>query len=87
MGGDISEFVPDLVPLCVSLLVEFDDLHDRLGILLLLLTGDTRLLKELLPLLGHSGELARGRVEANVHEMDRVIWDRDFRTFGRGEEV
>ena len=71
----------------MGLLVEFDNLHDCLGILFLLLTGDTRLLKELLPLLWHSGELAHGQVEAKMHEMDWVIWDRDFRTFGRGEEV
>lgn len=87
MSREIAEFVPDLVALCVGLLVEFDDLHDRLGMLLLLLTGDARLLEELLPLLGHAGELAGGRVEADMHEMDWVIWNRDFRTLGGRKEV
>ena len=87
MSGEIAEFVPDLVALRVGLLVEFDDLHDRLRIPLLLLTGNTRLLEELLPLLGHAGELAGGRVEADMHEVDWVIWDRDFRTLGGCKEV
>ena len=85
MGWDIAKFVPDLV--AMGLLVEFDDLHDRLRVLFLLLTGDTRLLEKLLPLFGHAGELARGRVEADMHEVDRVIRDRDFRTLGRCKEV
>jgi hypothetical protein len=71
----------------MGLLVELDDFHDRLRVLLLLLTSDTRLLEELLPLLWHASELARRRVEANVHEVDRVIWDRDFRTLGGRQEV
>jgi hypothetical protein len=87
LSGDIAEFIPDLVALCMSLLVEFNDLHDRLGMLLLLLTGDTRLLEELLPLFGHTSELTGGRVEADMHQMDWVIWDRDFRTLGGRKEV
>ena len=87
LSGDIAEFVPDLVALCVSLLVGFNDLHDRLGILLLLLTGDIRLLEELLPLLGHTSELTGGHVEADVHEVDWVIWGRDFRTLGGRKKV
>ena len=84
---DIAEFVPDLLALCVSLLVEFDDLHDRLGILLLLLTGDIRFLEELLSLLGYTSEFTGGRVEADVHEVDQVIWDRDLSTLGGRKEV
>ena len=68
MGEEIAEFVPDLVVLRVGLLVEFDDLHDRLGIPLLLLVSNTRLMEELLPLLGHAGELTGGRVEADMHD-------------------
>ena len=60
MRREIAKFVPDLVALRVGLLVEFDDLHDRLGIPLLILMGNTRLLEELLPFLGHAGELAGG---------------------------
>ena len=86
MSGESAEFVPDLVALRVGLLVEFDDLHDRLGIPLLLLVGNTRLLEELLPLIGHTGELAGGRVEADMHGVDCVIW-RDFRTIGECKEV
>ena len=86
MSGEIAKFVPDLV-LRVGLLVEFDDLHNRLGIPLLLLASNTGLLEELLPLLGHAGELAGGRVEADMHEVDWVIWDRDFRTLGGCKEV
>ena len=52
----------------MSLLVEFDNLHDHLGIILLLLTGDISLLEELLRLLGHTSELTGGRVEADMHE-------------------
>ena len=74
-------------PLRVGLLVEFDELHDRLGVPLLLLVSNTRLLKELLLLLGHAGELTSGRVEANMDEVDWVIWDRDFRTLGGCKEV
>ena len=44
----------------MGLLVELDDLHDCLGIPLLLLVSNTRLLEELLPLLGHASELTSG---------------------------
>jgi hypothetical protein len=87
LGGDVAELVPDLVAVCVGLLVEFDDLHNRLRVLLLLLAGDPRLLEELLPLLGHPSELSRRRVEADVHEVDWVVRDRDFWTLGGCEEV
>ena len=87
MSGDIAEFVPDLVALCMSLLVGFNDLHDHLGILLLLLTGDIRLLEELLPLLGHTSELTSGHVEADMHEVDWVILGQDFRMLGGRKEV
>ena len=74
-------------PLHVGLLVEFDKLHDCLGVPLLLLVSNTRLLEELLLLLGHAGELTSGQVEANMDEVDWVIWDRDFRTLGGCKEV
>ena len=44
----------------MGLLVEFDKLHDCLGVPLLLLVSNTRLLEELLLLLGHAGELTSG---------------------------
>ena len=71
----------------MGLLVGFDELHDRLGVPLLLLVSNTRLLEELLLLLGHAGELTGGRVEADMDEVDWVIWDRDFRTLGGCKEV
>ena len=74
-------------PLRVGLLVEFDKLCDHLGVPLLLLVSNTRLLEELLLLLGHASELTSGRVEANMDEVDWVIWDRDFRTLGGCKEV
>jgi hypothetical protein len=77
----------DLVALHVGLLVEFDNLHDRLGIPLLLLVGNNRLLEALLSPIGHAGELTGGRVEADMHEVDWVIWDRDFRMLGGCKEV
>ena len=58
-----------------------------MGILLLLLMGDIRVLEELLLLLGHTSELTGGQVEADMHEMDWFIWNREFRTLGRHKEV
>lgn len=68
------------------LLVELDDLHDCLGVLLLLLAGDTCVLEELLPLSWEAGELARACVEADMGEVDGVVRRTDFRPFGRRDK-
>ena len=70
-----------------GLLVEFNDLHGCLGIPLLLLVVNNGLLEELMSLLGYAGELTSGQVEADMHEVDWVIWDQDFRMLGGYKEV
>ncbi len=84
---DRTHLVPDRRVPPVILLVELDDLHDRLGVLLLLRFGDTALLQQLLPLLRQASELARGGVEADMGEVDGVVGSADLWPLGGIEEV
>lgn len=68
------------------LLVELDDLHDGLGVLLLLLAGYACVLEELLPLSREAGEFARACIEANMGEVDGVVRRADFRPFRRRDK-
>jgi len=70
----------------MSLLIEFDNLHYSLRILLLVRLGDTAFLEKLLPFLGETGELAGGRVETNMSEMNWIIWRANFWTLGGVED-
>ena len=75
-AGDTHKFdCPKLVPDVVggTLLVELDDVHDSLGILLLLLARYAAFLEQLLPFLWQAGELTGGRVKADVGEMDWIV--------------
>jgi hypothetical protein len=83
-GLDGAHLVPDVA---VALLVELDDVHDGLRVLLLLESGDAALLEELLPLLGEAGELAGGGVEADVGEVDGVVGGADLWTLRGVEKV
>lgn len=83
-GGDGTHFVPDIAS---TLLVEFDNFHHGLGVFLLLHSGDTALLKQLLPFLWQSSKLAGGRVETDVGEMDRIIGSADRDGLARTEKI
>lgn len=89
-GRDTHEFdgaklVPDVVG--GTLLVELDDLHDGLGILLLLQARYATFLEQLLPFLGKTCELASGGIEADVGEMDRVVGCADLWAPAGGKDL
>jgi hypothetical protein len=71
----------------VILLIEFNDFHDGLRVLFLIRPGDAALLQELLPCLGKTGELAGGRVEADVGEMDGIEGGADLESLGLVQKV
>lgn len=81
VGGclDRAHLVPDVT---MAFLVEFDDVHNGLRILLLFRSGDTAFLKKLLPLLREAGELSCRRVEADMGEMDRIVRGADLWPLG-----
>ena len=83
-SGNGTHLVPDIAS---ALLVEFDDFHHSLRVFLLFHSGNTALLKQLLPFLWQSGELSSGRVEANVGEVDRIIGSADRNGLGWTEQV
>jgi len=70
-----------------TLLIEFHDLHDGLRVLLLFTLGDTALLEELLPFFRQTGELASGRVEADMRKVHRVVGCTDLRPLRAAEEI
>ena len=68
-----------LVPyVAVAFLIEFDNVHDSLGVLLLFRSRDAALLEQLLPLLGKTGEFAGGGIEADVGEVHWIIGSADL---------
>lgn len=71
----------------MSLLVELDDFHNCLWVLLLLAARDAALLEELLPFLREACELASGRVEAYMGQMHRIVGSADLQALVRGEQV
>jgi hypothetical protein len=84
--GSTTHLVPYLC-FASAFLVELDDLHHGLRMLLLLRLGDAVLLQELLPFFGKTRELAGGRVDADVSEVDGVVWSGDLDLFRSVEEV
>ena len=77
----LAHLFPDSILLAVivgGVLVEGYDVHHRLWISLLVLSRNTRLLKQLLPFLGQSSEFARVRVETDMRQVYWVIGRRDF---------
>lgn len=71
----MTHLLPDVIAGHAAFLIKLDDFHECLWILFLLETSDAGFLEELLPLFGHAGEFSSRRVEADVHEMDRIIGD------------
>lgn len=60
-------------------LVPLEHLYHSLWVLLLLRLADVRVLQHQVPVLGHAGELARRRVEADVQRVLEVGRRRDDR--------
>ena len=63
-----------------TLLIELDDLHDCLWILLLLQLGNTAFLQKLLPFLWQARKFTRGRVEPDMRKMNGVVGCTDLRS-------
>lgn len=71
-GRDAAQLVPNR-GVTSTLLIELDDFHDGLRVLLLLHLGDATFLEELLPFLGEASELTRRRVETDMSQVNGVI--------------
>lgn len=85
-GRDSSHLVPDGV-VATALLVELDNIHDRLRILLLVALGNATLLEKLLPFLRETRELTRRRVEADMGEVHWVVRRANLGTLRSVQEV
>lgn len=71
----------------LCLLVELHNLHDSFGVALLLETRDAAVREKLLPFLWQTSELASGRVETDVGEVNRIVRGRNLRFFLRIKET